>query len=151
MSKKPSSSAPVTNSITLDDSSYACSPSNAPTNIKEDPFYAETSNYKQDEQQSDLFAHCLEYFKKHPSFSRGLLTAERINKLCNVIERNAKPGSGVNKKQAAFDLLETLGGRPLTAQEKNLVSNTIEFMHNKGMIRASFWQRLYTRLMNIFR
>jgi len=90
------------------------------------------------------------YFEKYPSFKAGLMTSKHIAKLCCVVERSAC-GVRVDKKAVALTVMEKLAGRKLTPTEKELAGNTIEFLHQNGLIKASFIQRAISFVRRIFR
>lgn len=92
----------------------------------------------------------LAYFAQYPEFRKSLLTSKGINKICNVIERS--DSGGLDKKALALTCMEAIAlpGK-LTKNDLALAANTIDWLHSKGLIHASYIQLFLAFLKRIFR
>ena len=65
---------------------------------------------------------------------------EMVLLVCNIIEYLVRKSDAIDKKSLAVEVFEELLG-PLTEVHKDLISNSIEFLHaNRNIKRVSFWK-----------
>jgi len=149
INSNPKKTAPT---LDLGSDDFVADPSPLVRSPAADTNYAMVSDcdYKLSGKMSAVIKEVLLYFDKYPSFKAGLMTSRHIAKLCCVVERSAC-GVRVDKKAVALTVMEKLAGRRLTPTERELASNTIEFLHQNGLIKASFIQRAISFVRRIFR
>lgn len=143
-------------SLVLGDDDYVhapaptpAAPTPAPAAAGLDAMVTAEVDFKQAAREQKTIDDVLSYFSKYPNFRAGLMTSKHVLKLCNVIERMAF--RGVDKKRVALALMEIIAGRPLLPFERELASNTIEFLHKNKLIKATLLQRVIGIAKRIFR
>ena len=149
MNPAPKKTAP---NLDLGSDDFIADPSPLVRSPAADTNYAMVSDcdYKLAGKMSAVIKEVMLYFDKYPSFKAGLMTSRHLAKVCCVVERSAC-GVRVDKKSVALTCVEKIAGRKLTVTERELASNTIEFLHQNGLIKASFIQRAISLVRRIFR
>ncbi len=92
----------------------------------------------------------MEYFKKYPSFKKCIFGPEGVTKLCCVVEKFCYK-KGIKKMDLVLEISEEIVGRHLSEQEHKQIVSTIDFIHKKGLIKVSYWVKLWFRITDIFR
>ena len=135
---KKNTSVHANPSLTLNDDDYK----------QDTPRYS--SDYKQDRVNDKIKMDVLTYFEKYPTFKNGLFTNDHIQKLCIVVEKFAFYKKA-DKLKLVIEIMEILNKGPLLMDQKNLVCNTIEFLHRSKLIDVKLYKKILHYIMSIFR
>lgn len=109
-----------------------------------------TGDYKKDRQFMKLRDKLVSYFEKYPTFKDALLTIDHIQKVCLVCERHCFK-KGIDKKALVLNAIEIIKGSMLSAEEKDLIGNSIEFLHRSKLIDISIYKKMWYYFCSFFR
>ena len=114
------------------------------------PLVGEVFDFKADRIQMKVKTRVLDYFKKYPTFAKGLFTNDHIQKICLVVEKHAFTKK-VDKRALVLDVMSVIAQRQLDKDEIASVCNAVEFLHRSKLIEVALYRKVLNYFVSFFR